>query len=370
MTHNERTARRRRAIVRRLRRAKLEALLVTKPENVRYLSGFTGEDSWLLVARGRSVLITDGRFAEQAEREAPDVELKLREDGMVATTADLLRHGDLGRAGFEPGSMSVLTHAALREKLRRRDRLEAVEGWVEKLRAVKDAGEVEAIRRSLRIAERSWRETVREALEAGRTERFLAGHLEWTMRRRGADGTAFDTICAAGAHASLPHARPGGRKARPGDAVLFDWGARRDGYNCDLTRVVALDRMPPEIRAIYGVVLSAQRRAIDAVAPGVRCSEVDRAARSWITAKGYGEAFGHGTGHGVGLEIHEAPSFKARSAGRLRAGMVVTIEPGIYLPGVGGVRIEDMVLVTKDGHEVLSRLGKSPGRVELRREGS
>jgi Xaa-Pro aminopeptidase len=355
--------RRRKALAARLRREKLDAFLATGPNNVRYLSGFTGEDSWLLVTRSHAVLLTDGRFAEQAETECPDLERHVRTGSITAALARVLKDCGVGTLAVEAEHMSVATCQTLRRKCRK-TRICLKSLWVEDLRVIKDEAEIAALARAVRIAQRAWRRALAGGLEAGRPERTLAARLEFLMREGGADAAAFETIVAFDAHSSLPHARPGARKLRPGSAVLFDWGARVAGYNSDLTRCIAMDRMPDRIRCIYDVCLEAQRRAIRAIRPGAVCREVDQAARSYIESKGFGDAFGHGAGHGVGLDVHEAPSLNPHSETTLRPGMVVTVEPGIYLPGVGGVRIEDMALVTGTGCRLLTRLPKTAGKME------
>jgi Xaa-Pro aminopeptidase len=227
------------------------------------------------------------------------------------------------------------------------------------LRAVKDAGEIRAIRRSIRVAERAFKEMFSQGKRGfvGRCEREVAAELDYRMRLAGASAPAFETIVAAGPHASRPHYRPGGRRIAPDEAVLIDWGAMTDCYCSDLTRVVFTGRIPPKIAEIYEVVLRAQVAGIAAVRAGRACGAVDAAARDVIGRAGWGDNFTHGLGHGIGREIHELPGLVSRMKTRLRAGMVVTVEPGIYLPGVGGVRIEDDVLVSVDGPV---RLGSLP----------
>lgn len=350
-------AARRAKLNRRVRARKLDALLISDSVNVRYLSGFTGGDSWLLLQPEVCTLITDGRFAEQAEQECAELTRVIREGGMAEEVGRVLKAARIARCGIEGGHVTVLQLQSL-EKVARKCEWVSTSGLVREQREVKGPEEVELIRRAVEIAQEAWRETVARGLKGRRTEREVAGYLEWAMRRQGADEAAFETICAFDERGSLPHARAGNKRLGDGTTILFDWGARAEGYNSDLTRVVSLDRMPAQLKKIYEVVLSAQAAAIARVAPGVECREVDAAAREIISAKGYGEAFRHGTGHGVGLEIHEGPGLNTRSHQELAAGMVVTIEPGVYVPGLGGVRIEDMVLVTETGAEVLTGLPK------------
>jgi Xaa-Pro aminopeptidase len=226
-----------------------------------------------------------------------------------------------------------------------------------KLRRVKSPSELTVLRKSIRVAEEAFTEMVK-TIRVGQTEREMAARLEYEMKRRGASGPSFPTICAEGPNAALPHAVPGSRKVKRGGAVLFDWGARVGGYCSDLTRMVFVGSIPPKLKAVYGIVLEAQQRAIAGLHPGARMCDVDAIARNHIKEAGYGDAFNHGLGHGLGLDIHEAPSLSWRSKEKLEAGMVVTVEPGIYLPGVGGIRIEDDVLVTPKGCRVLTRVGR------------
>lgn len=345
-----------------LERARLDALLVTAVPNVTYLSGFTGDDSALLITAADAVLVTDSRYTEQAAAECPRARIVEQKTGLVKRLIGLIRQRRLGRVGFEDS----ITHGWYRQlaaSLGSR-RLRAQSGVVEDLRQVKDAGEVALIRQALAAAE-SWWGRRRTLLRAGRTELAVAADLVHGMGRRGAAGPAFDTIVAAGARASLPHARPTEARLDETKPVLIDWGARVGPYKCDLTRVLVRRRMTGRFREVYRIVLEAQAAAIAAVRPGVTAGSVDAAARSIIARAGYARQFGHGLGHGVGLEVHERPRVRKRDRTVLVPGMVFTIEPGIYLPGRLGVRIEDLVCVTGRGAEVLSSLPKRPEDVIL-----
>jgi Xaa-Pro aminopeptidase len=251
----------------------------------------------------------------------------------------------------------VAQHKSLKKKLGKKH-IEPIDDGLLKQRAVKSPDEIKAIRAALAIQQQAFVD-LRDVLKPGETERQIAASLEFLMRSAGADGPSFPTIVAADANASLPHAVPGDRKLKAGGSVLIDFGARAHGYCSDLTRVVGLGSMPAKIKEIYKVVLEAQLAAIAAIKPGAKLRDIDAAARDVIVKAGYGPQFGHSTGHGIGLDIHEQPTLAARSEGSLEPGHVVTVEPGIYLPGVGGVRIEDDVLVTDKGHTVLSDLPKS-----------
>jgi len=271
------------------------------------------------------------------------------------------------RLGVEGDSMTLTFRSELAKALPKL-RIKAFGGELAALREVKDAAELRAIRKAVRVAERAFRDLLvggRRGL-LGRTESQVAGELDYRMRLRGAERAAFDTVVAAGPHAAMPHYRPGSTPIRRGDLVLIDWGAVVAGYCSDLTRVVFTGRIPPQIARTYGLVLRAQSAAASAARPGAPCRSVDAAGRGVIERGGYGDAFVHGLGHGIGLQVHESPGLGRPGRQRLRAGMVVTIEPGIYIPGVGGVRIEDDVLITRAAPRRLSRLSRRLEEAVLR----
>jgi Xaa-Pro aminopeptidase len=342
----------------------IDALLITSPVNVRYVSGFTGSDSVLLLTDRQQLLITDFRYSESARGECPDWEVVEHPGVSRADWVERFagREG-LQLLGLEADHLSWQQYRRLSEAAPRVCLAPTI-GLVEKLRTVKSPWEVERVRRALRAGERAF-EALRELVRPGVTEKALADELETLLRRQGASESGFETIVAFGPASSIPHARAGSRRLARRQTVLVDWGARVESYNSDLTRVLATGRVTSKFERIYRVVLEAQAAGIDAVAPGVRAAAVDAAARRVITEAGFGERFGHGLGHGVGLEVHEAPTLNSRSEDVLMPGMVLTIEPGIYIPGWGGIRIEDMVLVTDQGHSVLSRLDKGPDSVGL-----
>lgn len=336
----------------------IEALLVTNPRDIRYLTGFVGDDSWALVPLkgGPVTIISDSRFEEQIDREAPQAKALMRKGSLSEAVAKMAPKTKLRRIGLQPEYVSVRQHKALSQALGA-SRVKAVEDGLINQRAIKDAGEIANIRKALAIQQQAFQRVTRE-IRPGDTERAVAAKLEYVMRSLGADGPSFNTIIAAGANASLPHAIPGSSKIKRGGIVLIDWGAKFSGYCSDLTRVIALGKMPAKMREVYKIVLDAQLAAIDAIAPGKKLKDIDKVARDIITKAGYGDRFGHGLGHGIGLDIHEQPSLSWRTEDVLEVGQVVTVEPGIYLPGVGGVRIEDDVLVTRTGRDVLSDLPK------------
>jgi Xaa-Pro aminopeptidase len=353
-----RFAGRRDKLRRGFRKTGIDGLLVTNFTNVTYLTGFTGDDSYLLLIGDKPVVVSDPRYTTQLEQECPDVEAAIRPPGkgMVETVGELARSGRAAKLGIEAASMNVELHEQISTALPK-TQLISTSNLVEALRVIKDKDEVAAIRQAIWIAERAFG-VLRASLRGERTEKEVADELENQTRLYGGKSCSFPPIIAVGARAALPHARPTDQKIGADDFVLVDWGADGGLYKSDLTRVLVTGKIPPKLERIYRVVLSAQEQAIAAIRPGMSGHDVDQVARSVISKAGFGRNFGHGLGHGIGLEIHEAPRLAARATTELEPGMVVTVEPGIYLPGWGGVRIEDDILVTKDGCEVLTTVGK------------
>lgn len=330
----------------------LERMLVTDLVNVRYLTGFGGTNGACVCGQDERVLLTDFRYSERAEAEVEGWDVVTVREDWLAAIADRLA----GKTGFEDHQMSVRTLRRLEEKLPAGVALEGAGGTVEKLRRVKDAGELAAIAAAAELADDVWRWSLERGL-AGRRERDVARAAEARMRELGAE-PSFPTIVAAGPNGALPHAEPGEREIAAGDLVVFDMGAKLDGYCSDGTRTFAVGEPGERGREVYELVLRAQEAALEAVAAGVGGEELDGVARKVLAAGGYGERFGHGLGHGVGLEVHEAPRLSPRSEDTLAEGEVVTIEPGVYLPGELGVRIEDLVIVSEGGHRNLSGTDK------------
>jgi Xaa-Pro aminopeptidase len=354
--------------LRRLFKAdRVDLLLVLSEPNVHYLTGFTGEASVLLVTVDRTLLVSDGRFTTQLQQECPDLELHIRPVGqpLFEGLGEVVDKFGARRVGFEPKALSVANFETLKDKAKTVEWVK-VAGKVEELRAVKDRGEVEAIRQAVGQAERAFA-MLRASLSEGDSEKDAADSLEGYLRQCGASAAAFAPIVAVGARAALPHARPT-TEARVSDAdfVLVDWGASAGPYKSDLTRVLVTGKVTPKFEKVYRTVLAAQERGIAALKPGATAGEVDAAARSVIEEADLGRFFTHGLGHGLGLEIHEDPFFRRDNPAKLKAGMVVTIEPGVYLPDWGGVRIEDDVLITPDGPEVLTHVPKALDAVLLR----
>ena len=332
-----------------------DALLILDRKNIRYLTGFTGSDGALLVGPDWLVLLVDGRYATQAREESPGSELfefRSRVQGIAEAAGG--RGAEVIR--FEASSLSVEEYLRLREKLAGAT-LTPLAAEHLLLRAVKTAEEVARMREAARIAAEALA-AVREMIRPGVREREIAIELEYRMRLAGAEGIAFETIVAAGANAALPHAAPGSRRIAAGDCVTVDCGAVAMGYCSDETCTFIVGRASDRQREVYGLVREAHDRAILAIRAGVSCGAVDRVARGFLDEAGLGVCFSHGTGHGVGLDVHEAPRLAAGREEILEAGMVVTVEPGVYLPGLWGIRIEDMVLVTEEGCEVLTRTPK------------
>jgi Xaa-Pro aminopeptidase len=335
----------------------IDVMLVTNLVNVRYLTGYTGTNGLTLIGPRTRTFITDFRYVEQAaEQVHPSFERVRAPQDLIEAIADSLPNGWL-RLGFEDAHTSVREHGQLRDLLSDRAELVPVNGLVERLRAVKEPEEIENIRAATVLADTAFERLIHDGL-IGRTEREVAIALEHDMRERGADRASFETIVAAGAHGALPHAQPREVEIKRGDLVVIDWGAELDGYCSDCTRTVAAGEPGDEARDVYELVLEAQLAGLQAVKAGANGREVDGVARAVIEAGGYGERFGHGLGHGVGLAVHEAPRLSQRSEDELRPGNVVTVEPGVYVPGRFGVRIEDLVVTIEGGCEVLTSVPK------------
>ena len=335
-----------------------DMLLVTDLINVRWLTGFTGSNAAAVVGRaGSRRFVTDFRYLTQSADEVdPAWEREIAVDLLAGVVKGLPGSGDL-RLAFDDAHMSVKNHGRLAGMLRAGIELVPAGGAIEALRAVKDADELEAIRAAARLADDALTEVLGRGL-VGRTERDVALDLEFTMRRMGAQAASFPPIVAAGEHGALPHASPRDVAIPAGTLVVVDWGAQLDGYASDCTRTYATGDIDPRDGQVYELVLEAQEAALEAVLPGPTGREVDAVARAIIDAAGHAEHFGHGLGHGVGLDVHEGPRLSKQGDAALAAGMVVTVEPGVYVPGAVGVRIEDLVIVTDDGAEVVSSLPK------------
>jgi Xaa-Pro aminopeptidase len=360
---------RHRNLIKALDALKLDALLLTHPADLAYLTNFTGHDSiGVFPKKGLLRLVTDFRYATQAKQQAEWVKTTIRETGQKMSVAlakvltesiDPAEGAEVAQIGFDANFMTYGQVEALRKQLHEaggKAELVPVEDVLFQQRKVKDDHEINLIRKSVAVAEEAF-ESIRDQIEPGATEGYLCGLLIAELRGRGAEGTSFEVIVAAGANSALPHYSTGDAPIKRDQPLLFDWGAVVGGYCSDLSRTFMLGRPDPKMPEIYKIVLEAQQAALSVLRPGVTTKQADTAAREVIKAAGYGEQFGHSLGHGIGRDIHELPSLRqSGEEDELRPGMVVTVEPGIYLPDIGGVRIEDDVLITHSGHEVLSSL--------------
>lgn len=335
---------------------RVDGILICKPENRVYLSGFTGSAGWLVITANEAYLLTDFRYTEQATAQAPAFTVVKPEGSAHAKIAELCTQHGVKLLGFEGDYITMDDYGQYQSALTGVELL-SITGMVEGLRMIKDAEEIEIMSRAAAITDEVWRQIL-PSVKAGAVERDLAVEMEYLMKKLGGDGVAFETICASGVRSSLPHGRASEKVIEQGDLVTFDFGAAYGGYCSDMTRTVMVGEPTAQQREIYEIVLEAQLRGVAACKPGMTDKELDAVCRDYIVSKGYGDKFGHGTGHGVGRYIHEGPRVGPLGKGVvLEPGMVVTIEPGIYLPGWGGVRIEDTVLVTEDG---CRRLTNSP----------
>jgi Xaa-Pro aminopeptidase len=333
----------------------VDGILITDLKNVRYLSGFTGSAGMLLISRNSNIFATDFRYQEQAKQQVQGFTIKAQNVAMPEFVKTLAQHCRIRKLGFESHSLSYESYRRLH---RQGLKLKALSETVETLRLVKSQKEISCIKTAIRRAENAFKKLQR-MIRTGIKEQELAVKLEGFLREEGCKTLPFGVIVASGHMSALPHAQPTNRKLQKGDFVIFDWGGECDGYYSDMTRTVALKgkHMKKQLE-IYSLVLNAQSRAIKTVKSGMPAVKIDAAARNYIHEKGYQKDFGHGTGHGVGLAVHERPVISWQSKDTVEEGMVFTIEPGIYLPKFGGVRIEDMVMVKKGGADVLTTLPK------------
>jgi Xaa-Pro aminopeptidase len=340
-----------------VRERELDALVVTSLVNVRYLTGYTGSNGVAVVGEGLRVFLTDFRYMTQAARQVDGFDVQQGKQDLLEDAAARVA----GRVGFEDHALTVRAHGRLSGFVPDGTELVAAGRLVERLRALKDDGELRAIRAATALADEVLSAVPKRGL-AGRTERDVAFEIETEMRRRGAE-PSFESIVAGGANGALPHHSPGDEPIARDTLVVVDMGARVDGYCSDCTRTFATGELSDEAAAVYDLVLSTQVAALERVRAGAACVEVDAFARERIAAAGHGERFGHGLGHGVGLEVHEGPTLSRAGEGELEPGNVVTVEPGVYLPGELGVRIEDLVVATEDGPEVLTSFPKELVRI-------
>jgi Xaa-Pro aminopeptidase len=349
-------AQRRRALTARFAKLEIDGLLISFLPNVRYLTGFTGSNAILAVDAGGAVLFTDQRYETQA-RQQVDCKSQIRKGPIWEAAAGWVKRRKLKAVGIEAARVTVEQRDAFASKLPDGVAIQSVGREVETLRMVKSPAEVEAISRSVQINSMAYAAGLAR-FKGGMSEQDLATEIDYQMRRAGAEDSAFDTIVASGARSALPHARPTGAAIETNQLLLIDMGALCEGYASDMTRVVVPGRITTEARRLYGAVLEAQLAALDTVRPGIKAVDVDTAARETLKKHSLDKLFKHSTGHGLGLEIHEAPRLGKREKQKLAAGMVITVEPGAYKEGLGGVRIEDTVLVTETGCRILTPTAK------------
>ncbi len=345
----------------------LDCLLITHPSNRVYLTGFTGEDiapnessGHLFITPTDAVLVTGGVNVTQAEAQAPHVRVVKREGGWPLADATVLIEIGAQRIGYESQAMLVGVFHGISEQLTDKGHEHewiAADGIVEQLRIVKSASEIALLRKAFEITSEAF-ERVAPTIEAGQTEWEVAWKIHQAFVELGADGPAFPTIVAAGTHAARPHHEPGERVIREGEPIVIDMGARYHGYCADLTRTVWVGEPDEKLCEVYPIVAAAVEEAIERIQPGMSGADMDAAARGFIEARGFGDAFSHSLGHGIGVRVHEGPSASKDSTDTLAPGQVITVEPGIYLPEWGGVRVEDVILITEDGIEVLTTASK------------
>lgn len=348
--------RRRQQLRKAIRQSGANAALITDPVNVTWLTGFDGDSSWLLVQPRAELLISDSRYEVQIGEQCPglDCEIRTARHTLPAFAASLLKKARLSSLALESDHLTHAGYASLADALPATQVIPA-RHLVEPLRAIKDEFEIATIRQSIAVAERAFA-VIRAQLTPDQSELQIAHNLEHQIRKFGGTRCSFDPIVGVGPRGALPHGQPSQATVGQSPFMLIDWGASYQGYASDLTRILVTGKISPKLRRLYNIVLDAQHAAIGKIRPGAPLAEVDRAARGLIADARLGRKFGHGLGHGFGLQIHESPFISPRAEGTLQPGMVVTVEPGVYLPDWGGIRIEDDVLVTPDGSQILSTL--------------
>ena len=334
----------------------VDAFLITGGTNRTYLSGFKGSSGFLLITGQKQFILTDFRYLDQAAEEAPGFEVVRIGPKAAETLGKLVLDTGCRRLGFEAHKVSYEQYQEFFEQFKGSD-LVPVSKVVEKIRALKEPEEIDLLKSTVEIADRAFEDVLR-FIRPGVPEREVAAKLEYTMRTNGAEKASFDIIVASGARGALPHGSASGKKIQKGDLVVIDFGARFHGYCSDMTRTIMVGNAESRQREVYDLVLKAQRKALGAVKPGVICRDLDAVARETIIEGGYADSFGHGLGHGVGMQVHEEPSVNTVGETVLMPGMVITVEPGIYIKDWGGIRIEDMVVVTDNGCEVLTSTTK------------
>lgn len=330
----------------------IKNFLVTKRENIRYLSSFTGTSAKILITEKENIFITDFRYLDQASEQTEGFIIEEISSNFMEGFAELLKNKEIKEMSFESDDINYKTYQDFEKKLELEE-LNAVNGIIEELRLIKEEAEVKKIKRAVEIADKGF-QFLLDFIEPGKTEKEIALELEFFMKKNGGEANAFDFIVASGKRGALPHGTASNKIVEKGELITIDFGTVYQGYHSDITRTIALGEVSEKHREIYNIVLEAQLKVIEKIKAGMSCLDADKIARDFISKAGYKENFGHGLGHGVGLEIHEGPRLSYTADGVLKKGMVVTDEPGIYISGFGGVRIEDDLLITEDGCEVLN----------------
>lgn len=329
----------------------LDALIITSSINRRYVTGFTGTAGAVLITKGDAIFITDFRYTEQAAEQAKGFQIIEHKQLITKEIKDQLKNLNVKRLGFEKDHVTYSQFENYKKELE--VELAPVNGIIETLRLTKDTAELEIMRKAAKIADEAF-EHIQSFIKPGVKEIEISNELEFFMRKQGATSSSFDIIVASGFRSALPHGVASDKEIQAGELVTMDYGALYNGYCSDITRTVAVGEIDEKLKEIYDTVLEAQRRGVDGIRPGITGKEADALTRDYIKEKGYGDYFGHSTGHGLGMEVHEGPGLSFRSDKKLKPGMVVTVEPGIYVPEVGGCRIEDDVVVTESGNERLT----------------
>ncbi|MPQ24675.1 M24 family metallopeptidase [Bacillus paralicheniformis] len=334
----------------------IDGILVTSSVNLRYITGFTGSSGLAVISGDKAVFITDFRYTEQAKDQIKGFDIVQHIGGIVQKAAEVIKEMGINKIGFEQDKMTYGTYAAYKEQLGAAE-LVPVSQSVEKLRLIKSSEEIKILKEAAKIADDAFSHIL-TVIKPGITEIEVANELEFYMRSQGADHSSFDMIVASGVRSSLPHGVASGKAIEKGDLVTLDFGAYYKGYCSDITRTVAVGEPDDELKRIYQTVFEAQAIGMRSIKPGITGKQADAYTRDYISSQGYGEYFGHSTGHGLGMEVHESPALSVRSDQMLEKGMVVTVEPGIYIPGKGGVRIEDDIVLTEEGNESLTHSAK------------
>lgn len=333
----------------------IDALLVTSTYNRRYISNFSGTAGIALITENDALFITDFRYIEQAKAQAKDFTILQHKGPIIDEVKEQIKSLGIKKLGFEQDYVSYATWTEYKDAFD--CEMVPIRHLLEELRLIKDDHEISIIKEAADIADAAFKHIL-EFIRPGKTELEVANELEFFMRKSGATSSSFDIIVASGSRSALPHGVASDKVIESGDFVTMDYGALHKGYVSDITRTVAVGQPTEQLKEIYNVVLESQLRAMDQIKPGMTGKDADAIARDYITEQGYGEYFGHSLGHGIGLEVHEGPGLSIRSNEKLTPGMVVTVEPGIYLPGIGGVRIEDDTLITESGNETLTHSTK------------